>query len=149
MNEQQPQEFNSPSPLDSTVLTISGNLTTDPWPVEGGIAFNVGTAVELRRADGTKGKKSKYYRCTVWGQPAEAIAEAKKGDFVYVMGKESVFEWTDEAGEVHESDQISAYVCKIKDIVDRRKAARANNPTTSTNQSAPPPPPPATPNNPF
>ena len=73
-------------------LTITGNLGRDPEMkmTPGGAAlckFSVGASSRAKEADGTWGKKTTWYSCTVWGKLAETAEKyLRKGSKVLVTG---------------------------------------------------------------
>ena len=87
-------------------ITVEGNLTADPrfnYTSNGKPVCNLRIAVSSRR----KGRDGEYadtppvfYDLTVWGQPAEHVAESlHSGDRVLVTGHTYVEAFTDSAGD--------------------------------------------------
>ncbi len=96
-------------------IIVEGNLTNDPrfnYTSNGKAVANLRIAVSSRR----KGRDGEYvdtppafYGVTVWGQPAEHVAESlHSGDRVIVAGHTYVETFTDSAGEERTKQVIYA-----------------------------------------
>lgn len=75
------------------VLTIEGRVTADPelrfTPSGAGVtSFTVAANDRVRDGDTWKDGEAAFFRCSVWRQQAENVAESlRKGDHVVVVGK--------------------------------------------------------------
>ena len=96
-------------------ITVEGNLTSDlrfNYTSNGKAVANLRIAVSSRR----KGRDGEYadtlpvfYDLTVWGTPAEHVAESlHSGDRVMVTGHTYVEAYTDSTGEVRTKQVIDA-----------------------------------------
>lgn len=87
------------------MITIIGNLTSDPelkFTPKGDAVASFTVAVSKRVKDGDKwvDGPSSFYRCSIWRQYAENIAETlTKGTRVIVTGEMRQREYEDKQGE--------------------------------------------------
>ncbi len=96
-------------------ITVEGNLTSDPrfaFTPTGKAVANLRVAVSSRR----KGRDGEYadtppvfYDVTVWGQPAEHVADSLHvGDRVLVTGQTYVDTYVDTSGEQRSKNVLDA-----------------------------------------
>ncbi len=99
----------------TSLITVEGNLTNDPrfnYTSTGKAVANLRIAVSSRR----KGRDGEYadtppvfYDVTVWGQPAEHVADClHAGDRVLITGSTYVETWTDAAGDTRTKQTLDA-----------------------------------------
>ena len=86
-------------------ITITGNLTADPelrsTPSGAAVAqFTVAVTRRVKKGDTWEDGPSSFYRCSIWRQAAENVAESlSKGDRVIVAGEMRQREYEDKQGE--------------------------------------------------
>ncbi len=109
---------------------IIGNLGSDPemrYAPSGKAvtSFSVATSNKWTGADGSKQEKTTWWRVSVWDKQAE-VAEKylKKGKQVMVKGRVEARAFTDKAGEVRASLELTADTIKF--------LGSANGETTAT-----------------
>lgn len=96
----------------SAKVTIIGNLGRDPETrINANNTFiaNFSIAVNHQRktATGEQVKKTDWYNITATGRQAQVLAEyAKKGDPLYVEGKQTFNPWTDREGNSRVSADV-------------------------------------------
>jgi len=81
--------------MNETTCTLTGNLTADPelrFTPSGAAVANFTVAATPRTFDKTTNQwrdgEALFLRCTLWGQPAENLAESlRRGDRVIVTGR--------------------------------------------------------------
>lgn len=95
-------------------VTIGGRLGKDPElkNFESGTSvcnLSVATNDYKKEADGSFSSKTIWHNVSVWGKKAQwVVANLKKGDKVYVEGKNDYQEWKDENGATRSSIKIKA-----------------------------------------
>ncbi len=95
--------------MNTSIIKITGNLTTDPQlrftTTDGKTVTDVKVAVNLR-AKTEQGEwleaGTVYYTAPVWGREAENVAQSlRKGDRVHVIGELAHRAWIDSDGASH------------------------------------------------
>lgn len=87
------------------MITITGNLTADPelrfTPTGTAVAnFTVAVSKRVKNGDKWEDGPSSFYRCSIWRQYAENLAETlTKGTRVIVTGEMNQREYEDKQGE--------------------------------------------------
>lgn len=98
----------------SNTITITGRLAQDPemrFTSSGKAMCNL-SIPDQKRTKGDSGQwedasATTWFRVTVWGEQAEALAEhARKGDEVVVTGRLITREWTDKEGGTRSSLEV-------------------------------------------
>ena len=83
--------------MDMNSVNLTGSLTDDPslrYTADGKAVANLRLAVNGRN------DRVDFIDVTVWGKPAEAVAEHKsKGDQIGVTGRLTSSDWTDDGGQ--------------------------------------------------
>lgn len=98
-------------------MTIFGNLTADPELrfTPSGVAvanFDVAVTPRVKDGDSFKDGNTSFFRCTVWRDYAEHVAESlKKGNTVFVSGRFATSDYTTKAGETRTSLEIAVEEC--------------------------------------
>ncbi len=100
----------------TSIVTVEGNLTTDPrlhYTPAGKAVANLRIAVSARRKDRSTGDYQDtpplFVDVTVWGPAAENTAESlHTGDRVLVTGSSYLSTWTDGGGELRTSYVLDA-----------------------------------------
>jgi single-strand DNA-binding protein len=107
--------------------TIIGNLGADPeikYLPSGGAAANFSIAVNEKWKDKQTGEQkehTEWYRCNAYGKLAELIGEyRKKGDLVYVEGRNRTRSWETDSGEKRFMTELN--VDTMRGLSGRRSA---------------------------
>lgn len=96
------------------MITITGNLTADPelrfTPTGAAVAnFTVAVSKRVKNGDKWEDGPSSFYRCSIWRQYAENIAETlTKGNRVIVTGEMNQREYEDKQGEKRSVWELNA-----------------------------------------
>lgn len=96
------------------MITITGNLTNDPelkfTPKGDAVAsFTVAVSKRVKEGDKWVDGPSSFYRCSIWRQYAENIAETlTKGSRVIVTGEMRQREYEDKQGEKRQVWELQA-----------------------------------------
>ena len=96
------------------MITITGNLTNDPelkfTPKGDAVAsFTVAVSKRVKEGDKWVDGPSSFYRCSIWRQYAENIAETlTKGTRVIVTGEMRQREYEDKQGEKRQVWELHA-----------------------------------------
>ena len=92
--------------MDINSVNLAGRLTDAPtlrYTADGKAVANLRVAVNGRN------DRVDFIDVTVWGKPAEAVAEHKgKGDQIGVTGRLTSSDWTDDAGQRHFHTGVTA-----------------------------------------
>ena len=92
--------------MDMNSVNLTGRLTDDPtlrYTADGKAVTNLRVAVNGRN------DRVDFIDVTVWGKPAEAVAEHKgKGDQIGVTGRLTSSDWTDDGGQRHFRTGVTA-----------------------------------------
>lgn len=100
---------------NATEITIIGNLTADPelrFTPSGAAVANFSVAVNTRRFDKRTSEwtdaEPTFWRCTIWRQPAENLAESlTRGMRVVLIGRIETRTWEDRStGEKRTANEI-------------------------------------------
>lgn len=91
--------------LNASTVTFAGNLAADPevrFTAAGKAVAEIRVMVNRRvrndAGDGYVDAEPTAWTCTIWGGPAENVAESlTKGDRVLVTGRVETDTWTDQA----------------------------------------------------
>ena len=128
----------------TSIVTVEGNLTTDPrlhYTPAGKPVTNLRIAVSARRKDRTTGDYQDtpplFVDVTVWGPTAENTAESlHTGDRVVVAGATHIEAWADAAGEQRTSYVLDADAIGVSlryatatPVKARRRAEQTTGPT--------------------
>jgi single-strand DNA-binding protein len=99
----------------TSIVTVEGNLTADPrfnYTSSGKAVANLRVAVSSRRKDRDgeyQDTPPVFYDVTVWGTPAEHVADClHAGDRILVAGTTYVETWTDSAGDQRTKNVLDA-----------------------------------------
>ncbi len=122
----------------TALITVEGNLTNDPrlnYTSAGKAVANLRIAVSSRR----KGRDGEYadtppvfYDVTVWGTPAEHVADCLHcGDRVLITGTTYAETWTDAAGDTRTKQALDA------DAIGVSPRYHTATPVKPTRQTAP------------
>ena len=92
--------------MDMNSVNITGRLTDAPslrYTTDGKAVANLRVAVNGRN------DRVDFIDVTIWGKPAEAVAEHKaKGDQIGVTGRLTTSEWTDDNQQRHFRTGVTA-----------------------------------------
>ena len=92
--------------MDMNSVNLTARLTDDPtlrYTIDGKAVANMRVAVNGRN------DRVDFIDVTVWGKPAEAVAEHKgKGDQIGVTGRLTSSDWTDDGGQRHFRTGVTA-----------------------------------------
>ena len=92
--------------MDVNSVNLTGRLTDAPtlrYTADGKAVANLRVAVNGRN------DRVDFIDVTVWGKPAEAVAEHKdKGDQIGVTGRLTSSDWTDDSGQRHFRTGVTA-----------------------------------------
>ena len=92
--------------MDMNSVNLTGRLTADPelrYTADGKSVVNMRIAVNGRN------ERVDFIDITVWGKPAESVAEHKtKGDQVAISGRLTTSDWTDDDGKRHFRTGVTA-----------------------------------------
>jgi single-strand DNA-binding protein len=102
--------------MNTTTVTFAGNLTADPelrFTTAGKAIAKLRVAVQARRpkADGSgwEDGTTTFHTVTVWGSPAEHVAESlTRGDRVVVIGRLEQRSYQTDAGEQRTTWDVTA-----------------------------------------
>ena len=107
-------------------ITIVGHLgqNAETKQLEGGLVvttFSVATSYKPKN----KEPETEWHNITTFGRTAEIMADAKKGDLVYVEGRLRTDKWTDRDGNKKNKTSIVAnvaFMTKPRERVDQPPA---------------------------
>jgi single-strand DNA-binding protein len=92
--------------MDLNTVTITGRLTATP---ELRYTNDAKPVANLRVAVNGRSDRTDFIDVTVWGKPAETVAEHKaKGDQIGITGRLTTSEWTTDDGARHWRTSVTA-----------------------------------------
>ncbi len=129
----------------TSIVTVEGNLTTDPrlhYTPAGKAVANLRIAVSARRKDRSTGDYQDtpplFVDVTVWGPAAENTAESlHTGDRVLVTGSSYLSTWTDAGGELRTSYVLDAEAIAVSLRYATATPVKARSRTDHTEQTTP------------
>lgn len=102
-------------------VILIGNIGNDAEKVNDTIAkFNLATTEHWKDKDGNRQEKTEWHRVVVYGKLAGIVESmGKRGTKVYVEGKLTTREWTNDAGEKRYATEIKIDIAGTFQVLSR------------------------------